>query len=89
MPIRNRTRRRSFWDYKPIRNPNGHDYGYDGCMLETFGDDIATIRAADPHHIWTLLDDGSVVAGWHYVNRFGYFITEHPWENENIGYGRV
>lgn len=36
----------------------------------------------DSKHLWTVLDcDGDLYAvnGLHYVNRFGYVVTEEPW----------
>jgi len=82
---------KSFDEYKPVKNPLGHDYGFEGCMIETFGDDIDMVRKQwekDKTKIWTVLDgEGSnldIVAGFHFVNRLGYIITEVSWESPTI-----
>lgn len=39
----------------------------------------------DSKHLWTILDvDGSLYAasGLHFVNRFGYLVTEEAWDEE-------
>lgn len=73
--------------YKPIPNhiddnasfPNEDD---EGIMFETYGDEVAFVKKADPAHIWTYGDGddggGYIWSGWHFVNRLGYFITEVP-----------
>ena len=82
---------KSFEEYKPVRTPNGHDYGFEGCMLETFGEDLEVVRMQckkDPTKVWTIMDgsgsDLDITAGCHFVNRFGYIITEVSWESESI-----
>ena len=53
-------------------------------MFETFGEEVEYIRAYhDQKKVWTLLEaDGKqyISAGYHRVNRLGYFITEIAWE---------
>ena len=43
------------------------------------------VLQANDSHVWTYMeaDDGSliVLAGYHWVNRIGYFITELPWSD--------
>lgn len=60
-------------------------------MFETFAPEVDAVKSllasAAANRIWTLLDcDGKlyVCAGWHYVNRLGYFITDIPWPNQNL-----
>lgn len=66
--------------FKPKENRisgSGH-----ALMFETYGDELAYVKAQPRNHVWTLLDcDGELVicAGYHFVNRIGYFITEVPW----------
>lgn len=68
--------------FKPVKNHIDDNASFDGCMLETYGDELEYVRnklQSDPLKIWTVLDcDGeSVIAnGYHYVNRVGYLITE-------------
>jgi len=85
-------RRRSFWDYKPVKHPLGRKLGYNDCLIETYDEDLEIIREQlkkDPTKVWTILDCDEVVAGCHFVNRLGYFITEHSWEDERIYYAKV
>jgi hypothetical protein len=72
--------------YKPIpnhidENASFND-GENGYMFETYGDEVAFVKKANPAHIWTYGDGddggGYIWSGWHFVNRIGYFITEVP-----------
>ncbi|MBN8626910.1 MAG: hypothetical protein J0M17_15625 [Planctomycetes bacterium] len=53
-----------------------------GCLFETYGDELAFVRAQAPHAVWTFIDgdDGDcyVVSGYHFVNRIGYLISTVP-----------
>ena len=65
--------------HRPLPNSLNPDAPYDGCMFETFGDELEHVRRADPRHVWTLIaGDGAefVRRGFHTVNRLGYFLTE-------------
>jgi hypothetical protein len=61
----------------------------DGVM-ETFGVDLERVVAhneTNPRKVWTIVDhdegDGFVIiAGYHYVNRFLYLISNEEWEDE-------
>jgi hypothetical protein len=67
--------------YKPVQNELVANAPYDGTMFETFGVEVShvlNLSHSDPSRVWTLLDcDGIqyVSAGYHLVNRLGYFIT--------------
>jgi len=60
---------------------------FGGTMYETYGPEEEYIRkmARDKNtqkRVWTVLDvdgDLQIVAGFHYVNRMGYIITEKEW----------
>lgn len=65
-------------EYKPVQNPLVDDAPWDGCMFETYGEELEYVRTAFPDKIWTLVEaEGKqyIVEGFHYVNRLGYFIT--------------
>jgi len=68
--------------YKPIPKNIVEDSSFDGTMIETYGDEVAFVKKADPAYIWMYGDgdDGGsyIWNGWHIVNRIGYFITEVP-----------
>ena len=51
----------------------------DGCLFETYGEELAFVRRQDPRTIWTLVDgdDGDMylISGFHFVNRVGYLLS--------------
>lgn len=70
-----------FAAYTPIKNHLDADAPADGYMFETYGAELSFVRAQPPATVWTLLDaDGTlyVQAGYHHVNRIGYFVTTTP-----------
>lgn len=80
--------------FQPIQNHLEADAPNDGAMFETFGPEVDFVKSKlpdskgnggqDADKIWTLLDyDGKlyICAGWHFVNRIGYFITQKPWSD--------
>jgi hypothetical protein len=71
--------------FKPIKN-NISKYQDDSLIhFETYGEEVDFVKQQDPKHIWTEVDgdEGTyIVAGWHFVNRIHYYITENPWEDE-------
>jgi hypothetical protein len=79
--------------FNPVKNHIDEDCSFDGCMYETYGRDINYINAVakDPVaklKLWTIIEaEGKMfyVSGYHYVNRFGYIITEES-VPENIEY---
>jgi len=73
--------------YKPIKNTIELDSPFDGHMFETYGEEFNRVLNTDKKHIWTLIEEDGVlfiVPKKRVVNRLGYFITEEPWEDENI-----
>ena len=72
--------------YIPVENHLDIEAGFGGCMYETYGDEYEFIKKANKNNVWTLIDgDGMfIIPGRHYVNRFGYFITEVPWTEDDI-----
>lgn len=73
--------------HKPIKNEIALNASYDGTMFETYGEEVEFVKAQYPYTIWTLLDEDGhtwIAAGWHFVNRMGYFITEVPWTDEHL-----
>lgn len=68
--------------YQPIANHLDPSAAFDwgeghGSLFETYGNELAFVKAQAPKTIWTLLAvDGSltIVSGYRYVNRLGYFI---------------
>lgn len=56
-------------------------------LLETYGEEFARVQAADPRHVWTVVDGDNgllyLVAGLHYVNRVNYVLSRRPWVTGN------
>ena len=76
-----------FARFKPVLNPIDSNAGFDGCLFETFGEDLAYVQTQDPHLVWTVLDcDGqlSIASGFHFVNRLGYLIASVPVAPDHI-----
>jgi len=79
------------WDewfnkFKPIKNHLDKYAGSDGSyMFETYGDEVEFVQAQDPRYVWTEVQGDMstlLVAGYAYVNRLCYYITEIPWDSE-------
>jgi hypothetical protein len=69
--------------FKPVPNHIDPSRGFDGCMFETFGEELAYVQAQDRKYLWTILDcDGQILIqnGFHFVNRLGYLIATVPTE---------
>lgn len=77
-------------EYNPIENHFNEEEGaYDNKMFETYGEELDYIlNYPEKNKIWTLTggDNESeyILPGYSIVNRQGYFITEKPWEYEDI-----
>lgn len=71
--------------YRPVKNEIEPSDVFNGIMFETYGAEFEFVRAAKPNHVWTYVTGDNcediIVAGLHYVNREGYFITELPWKD--------
>jgi hypothetical protein len=73
--------------YKPIKNHLDDNASFDGIMFETYGEELDFVKAQAPNTIWTYGEEDDKVfiqAGWHFVNRLGYFITEVPFDDDGI-----
>ena len=69
--------------YKPI--PNKFSKYPNEMMYETYGEEVEYIQSLDPRYVWTNVQGDEcdlIVAGYAYVNRLAYYVTEVPWENE-------
>ena len=60
---------------------------FGGCMYETFGEELEYVRKQPNKRIWTIIDnnDGDnfiIIAGFHFVNRIGYLVTNEEWQDE-------
>lgn len=62
---------------------------FGGCMYETYGNEIDYIKKQPNERVWTIIDEGDelyIIAGFHYVNRFGYLVTDEKWNDQNETY---
>lgn len=59
-----------------------------GIMFETYGiENLYVQNHIHENRVWTWIDGdkGSyVINGYHYVNRIGYFVTEVPYNAEDV-----
>ncbi|MEI6057213.1 MAG: hypothetical protein WCR55_14290 [Lentisphaerota bacterium] len=68
--------------YHPLKNPIVSYSPFDGYMFETFGEELKFVKdmLTNKKQLWTLVqgddDKELLIAGLHFVNRIGYFITE-------------
>jgi len=77
--------------YKPTINSFVSVAPFDGMMFETIGEEISYVLSfvnnKQEKHIWTIIENEGVsyvCAGYHLINRLGYFITEVPWTDETL-----
>ena len=64
--------------FKPIPNQFDANAVFDGCMFETFGEELRYVKAQPYASVFTLVEcDGSeeIIPGYHWVNRLGYFVV--------------
>lgn len=74
--------------FQPLQNPFTEDGSYNNCAFETYEPELTFVKQFDNNKIWTLVDGDNenwyIIPGYHFVNRQNYFVTEIPWEDENI-----
>ena len=77
--------------YQPVANILNQDAPFDGLMFETYGAEFERVKfvlTAFPDMVWTIVegDEGHryLSAGFHLVNRVGYFLTAKPWKNSGL-----
>jgi hypothetical protein len=72
-----------FAKYRPIKNPMGMTEALDGCMFETYGDELDFVRNHNFYNVWTLCegDKGLYIGnGYRMANRLGYLLTLRQWK---------
>jgi len=77
--------------YKPVKNHLNNSAPYDECMYETYGDEYKYIESISvnpntSNKIWTICEEDGITfiqAGWHFVNRLGYVISEVPFTDKD------
>ena len=69
-----------------VKNHLDGNASFDGCMFETYGAELLHIQElcksdVMKQTVWTIIEvEGKMfyVSGFHFVNRFGYLVTEEP-----------
>jgi len=73
--------------FKPMQNHVTAREEFNGWLFETYGEDEKYVRefaqlGNNANNVWTIIEGDQnqmcIVNGWHFVNRFGYVITEVP-----------
>lgn len=67
--------------YKPVKNTISPYSTEDSIAFETYGEEVDFVKSHANNLIWTEIDgDGGdfIVSGYHYVNRFQYFVATVP-----------
>jgi hypothetical protein len=76
-----------YWEtnFKPIKNTVSKYPDDELIHFETYGEEVEYVKGIHPNFVWTEVDgDGGtyILAGYHFVNRIHYYITENPWDDE-------
>ena len=74
-------------EYKPIKNHYDPNAAFDGHMFETYGEELDFIKGINHWHVWTIIESEGkmyICAGFHYVNRVGYMVTQKEWNSDEI-----
>ena len=69
-----------------VKNHIDTNASFDGCMFETYGEELQHVKGrldddVMRRTVWTIIEvEGKFyyVSGFHFVNRFGYLVTEEP-----------
>ena len=74
--------------YKPVVNHLDKYAGPNNVsrMFETYGPEVKYVQSRHEKYVWTWVDGDAcslLLAGYHYVNRLGYYVCEEPWETGN------
>ncbi len=65
--------------------PKDNHINGQGKMYDTYGEEYDYIKSLDQKYVWTYVDgdmSSLIIAGHHWVNRIGYYVTEVPWEDD-------
>lgn len=70
--------------FTPILNPFDDNASWDGCMFETYGDELAYVQEQPDANVWTIIDGGGtepdvLMSGKMRINRIGFIVTEQRW----------
>ena len=79
-----------FDTYEPVENTIGNHgaYSIDGqsFMFETYGEELDFVLQQPERNTWTWIEGTGgksfICAGFHSINRIGYFVTTKSWADE-------
>ena len=66
-----------------LKNHLDSNAPFDGCMFETFGEELEFVKTMPANRILTIIESDQCfyyLLGYHYVNRMGYLILKEPYE---------
>ena len=75
-------------NFTMVKNHLDDNASFNGCMFETYGEEHDYVRkmARETNRVWTIVDGEYdtqyYIAGYHFVNRLGYIITEEDWPSD-------
>ena len=76
--------------YTLVKNHLDEHASFDGCMFETHGEELEyVLEQVKGNKVWTVIDCSGwygITAGYHWVNRLGYLITEESWMDDSEEY---
>lgn len=75
--------------FRPFRHPSSQFNIWGGYGLETFGEDLQTVKNYAEDFVWTLVDgsdgpDQWITPGFHFVNRVCDLLTEVPHDGVSV-----
>ena len=77
-----------FSDLKPKSNHISINTAFDNTMFETYGAELAFVKAQDHKKVWTYIegegDKLQIKSGFHISDRIGYLITELAYEGAPV-----
>lgn len=72
-------------EFQPMPNHLRAQRDFLELPYETYGEEAEYVKLQDEKHIWTEVDGDSgtyIIAGYHWVNRIQYYITNKPWTDD-------
>lgn len=69
--------------FSVAKNHLDNNAAFDGCMFETFGEELEYVKTLPANKILTIVEADSnwyYLLGFHYVNRMGYLVLLEPYE---------
>lgn len=76
--------------YTIVKNHLTENAPFENGLFETFGEELGYVYTQVPQNkIWTIIDSAGwygIIAGFHFVDRLGFLVTEQEWEKDDEQY---